>query len=154
MGAKCQHIIYPGFQFTIGWPPILFKKGHPRHPEFLLWHRYLVGRVRDLDFGSNFARNDFMAGEKFCLSFCRRFSAGFYDNDELGGGFKHFLFSPLPGEMIQFDYIFQQGWSHQLVNPLISTNQVGSHQDFRGKRRLLKREDLGLISIVMWTSEE
>ena len=21
----------------------------------------------------------------------------------LGGGFKHFLFSPLPGEMIQFD---------------------------------------------------
>ena len=22
----------------------------------------------------------------------------------LGGGFKHFLFSPLPGEMIQFDY--------------------------------------------------
>ena len=24
-------------------------------------------------------------------------------NDILGGGFKHFLFSPLPGEMIQFD---------------------------------------------------
>ena len=23
----------------------------------------------------------------------------------LGGGFKYFLFSPLPGEMIQFDYI-------------------------------------------------
>ena len=23
----------------------------------------------------------------------------------LGGGFKHFLFSPLPGEMIQFDEI-------------------------------------------------
>ena len=23
--------------------------------------------------------------------------------DNLGGGFKHFLFSPLPGEMIHFD---------------------------------------------------
>ena len=35
----------------------------------------------------------------------------------LGGGFKHFLFSPLPGEMIQFDeHIFQMGWfNHQLV---------------------------------------
>ncbi len=34
----------------------------------------------------------------------------------LGGGFKYFLFSPLPGEMIQFDYsnIFQMGWNHQL----------------------------------------
>ena len=29
----------------------------------------------------------------------------------LGGGFKYFLFSPLPGEMIQFDeHIFQMGW--------------------------------------------
>ena len=28
----------------------------------------------------------------------------------LGGGFKYFLFSPLPGEMIQFDYmIFFKG---------------------------------------------
>ena len=35
---------------------------------------------------------------------------------ELGGGFKYFLFSPLPGEMIQFDeHIFQMGWfNHQL----------------------------------------
>ena len=30
----------------------------------------------------------------------------------LGGGFKHFLCSPLPGEMIQFDeHIFQMGGS-------------------------------------------
>ena len=35
----------------------------------------------------------------------------------LGGGFKHFLFSPLPGEIIQFDeHIFQMGWNHQLVD--------------------------------------
>ena len=27
----------------------------------------------------------------------------------LGGGFKHFLFSPLPGEMIQFDQYFSDG---------------------------------------------
>ena len=37
----------------------------------------------------------------------------------LGGGFKHFLFSPLLGEMIQFDeHIFQMGWfNHQLDFP-------------------------------------
>ena len=35
----------------------------------------------------------------------------------LGGGFRHFLFSSLPGEMIHFDeHIFQMGWfNHQLV---------------------------------------
>ena len=36
---------------------------------------------------------------------------------QLGGGFKRFLFSPLPGEMIQFDNltnIFQGGWNLQL----------------------------------------
>ena len=33
----------------------------------------------------------------------------------IGGGFKYFLFSPLFGEMIQFDdHIFQRGWNHQL----------------------------------------
>ena len=34
----------------------------------------------------------------------------------LVGGFKYFLFSPLLGEMIQFDdHIFQMGWfNHQL----------------------------------------
>ena len=35
----------------------------------------------------------------------------------LGGGFKHFFFLTLPGEMIQFDKranIFQMGWfNHQ-----------------------------------------
>ena len=37
----------------------------------------------------------------------------------LGGGFKDFLFSSLPGEMIQFDeHIFQGGWNHQLGNDL------------------------------------
>ena len=40
-------------------------------------------------------------------------------NGCLGGGFKHFLFSPLPGEMemVQFDeHIFQMGWfNHQPV---------------------------------------
>ena len=32
----------------------------------------------------------------------------------LGGGFKDFLFSTLPGEMIRFDLYFQLGWNHQL----------------------------------------
>ena len=34
----------------------------------------------------------------------------------LGGGFQYFLFSPLLGDMIQFDYNFQVGWNHQLVH--------------------------------------
>ena len=34
----------------------------------------------------------------------------------LGGSFKDFLISPLPGEMIKFDEpIFQMGWNHQPV---------------------------------------
>ena len=39
------------------------------------------------------------------------------EKDILGGGFKYFLFSPLPGEMIQFDeHIFQRGWfNHHLA---------------------------------------
>jgi len=40
---------------------------------------------------------------------------------ELGGGFKYvFIFTPNPGEMIQFDdHIFQMGWfNHQLVESL------------------------------------
>ena len=28
--------------------------------------------------------------------------------------FQYFVFLPLPGEMIQFDYIFEMGWNHQL----------------------------------------
>ena len=48
---------------------------------------------------------------------------------ELGGGFKYFLFSPLLGEMIQFDYlrIFFKwvGKNHQLENQVrCSINQV------------------------------
>ena len=34
----------------------------------------------------------------------------------LAGGFKHFLFSPLLGEMIaNLTNMFQVGWNHQLV---------------------------------------
>ena len=32
-----------------------------------------------------------------------------FDETKLGGGFKYFLFSPLPGEMIQFDSYFSKG---------------------------------------------
>ena len=40
-----------------------------------------------------------------------------YFHDYLGGGFKHFLFSPLLAEDSHFDvHIFQMGWfNHQLV---------------------------------------
>ena len=49
------------------------------------------------------------------------------------GGFKDFLFSPLPGEMIPFDaHIFQMGWfNHQLVGMIFSKNLFvfGAPQD-------------------------
>ena len=62
---------------------------------------------------------ELMVGSYFPVFLCQfsgkvfQFSPTFY----LGGGFKYFLFSPLPGEMIQFDeHIFQMGWfNHQLV---------------------------------------
>ncbi len=45
----------------------------------------------------------------------------------LGGGFKHFLFLPLLGEMIPFDeHIFQMGWNHQLVDFDIYLNKKSS----------------------------
>ena len=33
---------------------------------------------------------------------------------DLVGGFKYFLFSPLPGKISSLTYIFQMGWNHQL----------------------------------------
>ena len=50
---------------------------------------------------------------KFCITTATVVDASIWS---LGGGFKHFIFSPLPGEMIQFDeHIFQMGWfNHQL----------------------------------------
>ena len=50
-------------------------------------------------------------------SICEGVSGRWDDwNQKLGGGSKDFLFSPLPGQMIQFDeHIFQMGWfNHQL----------------------------------------
>ena len=48
------------------------------------------------------------------IGFC-----GIFVHAKLVGGFKYFVFSTLPGEMIQFDeHIFQVGWNHQLVNPV------------------------------------
>ena len=54
-----------------------------------------------------------LTGEFFLSFFSSRFS--WWNNWKWLGGFKYFLFSPLPGEMIQFDkHIFQRGWNHQL----------------------------------------
>ena len=50
----------------------------------------------------------------------------------VGGGFKHFWFSPLLVEMIQFDYcdIFQMGWNHQLTRLFWSSWTVRFGTDF------------------------
>ena len=57
---------------------------------------------------------------------------------------KDFLFSPLPGEMIQFDeHIFQLGWNHQLVKHelcnllavIMGNNRVLMNDFFSNQRR-------------------
>ena len=58
----------------------------------------------------------------------------FLNQTLLGGGFKYFcIFTPNPGEMIQFDgpHIFQMGWGK-------TTNQIGSPGFFDGARCQLK----------------
>jgi len=45
--------------------------------------------------------------------------------NNLGGGFKYVLFSPLPGEMIQFDKYFSNGLKPPTSN-LLSTCQERS----------------------------
>ena len=42
-------------------------------------------------------------GESFPIQIYGYFLKWFPKNNNLGGGFKYFLFSSLPGEMIQFD---------------------------------------------------
>ena len=61
---------------------------------------------------------------------------GFQQQDyQLGGGFKHFLFFTLPGEMIQFDdHIFQMGWfNHQPDIPCPEKNQLHLKMDGDGR---------------------
>ena len=53
----------------------------------------------------------------------KRNPATIRENENLGGGFKHFfIFTPKIGEMIQFDeHIFQMGWfNHQLETSFVS----------------------------------
>ena len=73
----------------------------------------------------------------------------------LCGGFKHFLFSPLPGEIIQFDYkynIIQTGWfSRQLEKDIYREKppEVALDFDMAGSsdgilvQNVPKREPLG-----------
>ena len=84
-----------------------------------------------------------MVGPGVCISvFFFNFSPMKCD---LGGGFKHFLFSPLFGEMIQFhEHIFQMGWfNHQLVMWFLLIGGVFEPQqrlDSPGKRKMTSRD--------------
>ena len=69
----------------------------------------------------------------------------------LGGGFKHFLFSPLPGEMIQFDeHIFQMGWfNHQLGfqhHPTVLQKRLLDHLS-------LKPRGFRVFGLATWGNE-
>ena len=74
--------IIPNFRIAIGGQP---KKTHPEGPKRLPKSRKVKRSV---------PAGFWEAGKKTHHS---------YDISLLGGGFKHFLFPPLPGEMIQID---------------------------------------------------
>ena len=49
----------------------------------------------------------------------------------VGGGFKYFLCSPLPGEMIQFDkHIFQRGWFNRQLDQSFFPNVAQHSTEF------------------------
>ena len=52
-------------------------------------------------------------------------------NYQVGGGFKHFLCSPLPGEMIHFDYIIFFRWVE-------TTNQLSMDQCLNNSLNLIE----------------
>ena len=77
------------------------------------------GRVRWRDARTGFitiqfiTKNHHTMGKDVCLTVL---VDHFLPSHKLGGGFKYSLFSPLPGEIMQFDwYIFQMCWNHQPV---------------------------------------
>ena len=63
----------------------------------------------------------------------------------LGGGFKYFLCSSLPGEMIQFDeHIFQMGWfNHQLDPHFCSNLPKKRKKNFKRTDFLFRKGDFG-----------
>ena len=54
---------------------------------------------------------------------------------QLGGGFKHFLFSPLFGEDSYLTNIFQRGWNHQLDKVLYTMHVYRPHDHVSWLRR-------------------
>ena len=72
--------------------------------------------------------------------------------DVLGGGFKYFLFSPLPGEMIQFDFCFSTG----LKPPTSVFFIVCTPEDWRiepehdGTGKMIFRNSRGIFSGSMF----
>ena len=73
----------------------------------------------------------------------------------LGGGFTYFSFSPLPGEVIQFDdHIFQRGWfNHQPDELVLFPKQftVGfTLKKKRGVHRLARARSVGRGLAVAW----
>ena len=79
----------------------------------------------------------------------------------LGGGFKYFLFSPLPGEDFQFDeHIFQMGWfNHQrvlgkFIRPIFGDVEKKPYVSGGGSEAasplFLLDGDLGGVGGLMW----
>ena len=68
----------------------------------------------------------------------------------LGGGFKYFLFSSLPEEMIQFDdHIFQMGWNHQL-DPHFRSNLPKNNKNCKPTDFLFQRRLRRSAAVLSW----
>ena len=77
---------------------------------------------------------------------------------QLGGGFKYFLFSTLPGEMIHFDeHIFQMGWfNHQLINVFFRCFFLELRKDLaaqNGPGRKRAQREPWLFCCMIWGDE-
>ena len=60
----------------------------------------------------------------------------------LGGGFKYFVFSPLPGQMIQFDYYFSVAILAQAVSLSTKRSAQSKIVDSRGFSEYLEKADV------------
>ena len=91
--------------------------------------RFSSARLCFIAFERGFSPTHTCSPQKKCI----------YTDTSLGGGFKDFFFSPLFGEMIQFDeHIFQRGWfNHQVVH-LVDNSQFCFSEIFQNEEKSMR----------------
>ena len=80
-----------------------------------------------------------------------------YSYSHLGGGFKHFLFSPLPGEDSHFDYYFSNGLNPptghiniDIVEHFGALWMISFLADLFGQQNYLEHRKIQIIRCILW----